>query len=39
MNRHHIHCAPGLYGQEGVTSGEEIVQVLCDLVTLSMNVA
>lgn len=22
MNRHHIHCAAGLYGQEGVTSGE-----------------
>ena len=22
MNRHHVHCAAGLYGQGGVTSGE-----------------
>jgi RNA:NAD 2'-phosphotransferase (TPT1/KptA family) len=22
MNRHHIHCASGMYGQEGVTSGK-----------------
>lgn len=28
MNRHHIHCASGLYGQEGVISG---MRATCDL--------
>jgi len=29
MNRHHIHCASGLYGQEGVISGQSMYLSIC----------